>query len=270
MDFAPKPGCPMCGIVSTASRTHLNSPRSPTFPSSPAGPEVLWRDDNFTAYREKVHPVSSKGHVIILFNLHVPSMYTLSSSDVPLLVEIRSLAHRLLSSIATPPSPLLPSPLRSSASNTTPTAPLTNSRSQFRIGFIAPPFKDNKIPVTDHLHVHAYITPHDLCGWWRAVAYGPLAWYALDDLIAEIRESTSNNRVKSGYDNRILAPIDMVPNAGARQGTADGVETTESGIATFDVENSGERTPVSNRSRSPASFLLQPPTPTPSGQHLTP
>lgn len=24
-------------------------------------------------------------------------------------------------------------------------------------------------------------------GWWRSVAYGPLAWYDIDDLIAEIR-----------------------------------------------------------------------------------
>ncbi len=56
-----------------------------------------------------------------------------------------------------------------------------------RVGFITPPFKDNKMPVTDHLHAHAYIAPNDLCGWWRSVAYGPLAWYAVDDLVAEIR-----------------------------------------------------------------------------------
>lgn len=36
------------------------------------------------------------------------------------------------------------------------------------------------------------------------------------------RESTSNNRVKSGYTNRPTAPIDMVPSAGAVSGTADG------------------------------------------------
>jgi malonyl CoA-acyl carrier protein transacylase len=58
---------------------------------------------------------------------------------------------------------------------------------QFRIGFITPPFKDNKIPVTDHLHAHAYIAPGDLMGWWRGIAYSPVAWYSIDDLIAEIR-----------------------------------------------------------------------------------
>lgn len=119
----------------------------------------------------------------------------------------------------------------------------------FRIGFITPPFKDNKIPVTDHLHAHAYISPADLMGWWRGVAYGPLAWYSIDDLIAEIRyeseclykrpiglmmttrESVSNNRVKSGYQNRANAPIDQVPGAGSRSGTADGTETSEPSLA---------------------------------------
>jgi hypothetical protein len=59
--------------------------------------------------------------------------------------------------------------------------------SHFRIGFITPPFSDSKIPVKDHLHAHAYIAPADLLGWWRRVSYGPLAWYAIEDLIAEIR-----------------------------------------------------------------------------------
>lgn len=76
-----------------------------------------------------------------------------------------------------------------------------------------------------------------MLGWWRGVAYGPLAWYAIDDLIAEIRESVSNNRVKSGYDNRINAPIDTVPEAGARTGAADGNEYTASSLAIPDVED---------------------------------
>jgi hypothetical protein len=79
-------------------------------------------------------------------------------------------------------------------------------------------------------------------GWWRGVAYGPLAWYAIDDLIAEIRESVSNNRVKSGYTNRAAAPIDLVPHAGARMGTADGTDVTETSIAVPDLEE-GEGTP---------------------------
>ena len=71
MTFAPKAGCPMCGMVSSASHTPSNSPRSPSFPTGSTQPEVLWRDDNFTAYREKANPVSTKGHVIIAFK-YVP------------------------------------------------------------------------------------------------------------------------------------------------------------------------------------------------------
>ncbi|GLB36426.1 hypothetical protein LshimejAT787_0307140 [Lyophyllum shimeji] len=217
----------MCSIVASASHATPNSPRSPSFPAGSTQPEVLWRDENFTAYREKAHPLSSKGHIIVAFNLHVPSIYTLSSSDLPLLVNIRNLATRLLSSLLPATSPAA---TPSGSSNPYPyhsTTPLQGPENLFRIGFITPPFKDNKIPVTDHLHAHAYITPADLMGWWRGVAYGPLAWYAVDDLIAEIRETVSNNRVKSGYENRRRAPIDMVPQAGARAGTADGLETSE-------------------------------------------
>jgi hypothetical protein len=57
----------MCGIVATASHTTPYSPRSPSFPAGSTQAEVLWRDDNFTAYREKANPISSKGHIIIAF-----------------------------------------------------------------------------------------------------------------------------------------------------------------------------------------------------------
>jgi len=122
-----------------------------------------------------------------------------------------------------PPNRLLHHPARS------PSLPSSKKNPRFRIGFITPPFKDNKIPVTDHLHAHAYIEP-SCVGWWRGLAYGSLAWYAIDDLIAEIRESVSNNRVKSGYENRQNAPIDKVAQAGARSGTADGREMTNPGL----------------------------------------
>jgi len=57
----------------------------------------------------------------------------------------------------------------------------------FSIGFITPPFRDPRIPVTDHLHAHAFIRPADQLGWFRGIAYSSLAWYDIDDLIAEIR-----------------------------------------------------------------------------------
>ncbi|KAF7789226.1 hypothetical protein EIP86_000167 [Pleurotus ostreatoroseus] len=266
MSFAPKSGCPMCGIVASAVHTPANSPRSPQFPNGSTAPQILWRDENFTIYRELANPVSSKGHLIVVFNLHVPSLYTLSSSDLPLLVSIRDLSTRLLASLlpdsssdfpaspstSTTPSQLLPSQALPEASST---------NESFRIGFITPPFRDSKIPVTDHLHAHAYILPADRMGWWRSVGFGSLAWYAIEDLIAEIREETSNNRVRSGPRKahaRGPRPIDLVPAAGARQGTADGVETTEAGLALPDPEDP-ERSPGAR----PLSMRLPPASRTP-------
>ncbi|KAJ7770785.1 hypothetical protein DFH07DRAFT_805184 [Mycena maculata] len=250
MSFASKPGCPMCGIVSMSMHGPSHSPRSPSFPVGSTQPEILWRDDNFTAYREKANPVSSKGHVIVAFNLHVPSIYTLSATDLPLLVNIRNLATRLLTSLLPPSSPAS-APISASTS-----APLQRGATQFKIGFITPPFYDTKIPVKDHLHCHAYIGPPDLMGWMRGgFGYGPLAWYAIDDLIAEIRESTTNNRIKSGHANRPRAPIDMVPHAGARTGTADGIETTEPGLANPDADlEDGQGTPTA----TPRTATLSP------------
>lgn len=221
----------MCSIVSTAQSDPLSSPRSPSFSSASTTPEILWKDENFTAYREREYPVSSRAHIIIAFNLHVPSIYSLSSTDLPLLVNVRNIGNRLLSSLSSRASPA--SSPRTDAVNDMP------SNKDFHIGFITPPFKDNKIPVTDHLHAHAYVAPADLMGWWRGVAYGPLAWYSVEDLIAEIRETVSNNRVKSGYDRR-GAPIDLVPSAGSRQGTADGMDTTEPGISKESDIEAGE------------------------------
>lgn len=226
MAFAPKAGCPMCGTVANAAMAVQTARSSTSHPNVHVSPDVLWRDDNFTAYRESVNPVSSKGHIIIAFNLHVPSLYTVSSSDLPLLVTLRDLAKRLLSSISspTPPGPGRTSPIPARKDD------------HFRVGFITPPFRDSKIPITDHLHAHAYVAPADQLGWWRGVAYSSLAWYAIDDLIAEIRESVSNNRVKSGYEGRTNAPIDSVPEAGARTGFANGNEHTIPSIATCDTE----------------------------------
>jgi hypothetical protein len=131
------------------------------------------------------------------------------------------------------------------------------------VGFITPPFRDSKIPITDHLHAHAYLGTPDLAGWWRGTAYGSLAWYSVQDLIAEIRcvllashmtlpvtynsvvrESTSNNRVKSGYTNRPTAPIDLVPGAGATSGNADGTQAPPTALP-FQV-NKAHISPVSS------------------------
>jgi hypothetical protein len=59
----------MCSIVQAAALALSTTPQSPLFPNTPRAvqPEVLWRDDNFTAYLEKSNPVSSKGHIVIVF-----------------------------------------------------------------------------------------------------------------------------------------------------------------------------------------------------------
>lgn len=131
------------------------------------------------------------------------------------------------------------------------------------------------IPVKDHLHAHAYISPADLCGWWRGLSFGPLAWYPVEDLIAEIREQTSNNRVKSGYQNRTATPLDVVPDAGSRSGTADGFETTDAGLFVYDLEVGDVSPPSTNSIRSPASqsssrtaFSTPPILLTPPSQHF--
>lgn len=69
MSFSPKPGCPLCGVVSAARDSPSHN--------------ILHRDDNFTAYHETANPVSSKGHIIIAFKCAVPLLfYFCSSSNV--------------------------------------------------------------------------------------------------------------------------------------------------------------------------------------------
>ncbi|KAH9947693.1 hypothetical protein B0H21DRAFT_317470 [Amylocystis lapponica] len=244
--FVPKPGCPLCGIVSSAIHTPSHSPVLASFPDSDQ-PQILWRDENFTIYRERTNPVSSRGHIVIVFNLHVPSLYNLSSSDLPLLVVIRDISHRLLSSIQAPASVPFAAPSPTSA-----TFLPSSDNNDIHIGFVTPPFRDPKLPVTDHLHAHAFVSPADRMGWFRGIAFSSLAWYAIDDLIAEIREESSNNRVRSGTARR---PIDFVPHAGSRSGTADGIETTERSLAVVDLED-GESAPNSPRSPTTATGFL--------------
>ncbi|KIO18181.1 hypothetical protein M407DRAFT_246547 [Tulasnella calospora MUT 4182] len=242
-DYAPRPGCPLCSIVSTPYPSLLQSPRSPFFNGNnnnnngaPA-PQIVHKDEKVTVYLERANPVSSKGHLVIVLNLHVPSIYMLSSSDLPLLLHMQSLAQTLLtkqlsgtllssssSPNAVPPTPMSPNPGSPNPSQAITFSPESDPANQFNIGFIVSPFSDPKIPVSDHVHLHAYIGNMDLAGWWRKLNYSGMGWWAIDDLIAEIREQTSNNRVKSAYPHSRMAPINQVPDAGARVGFANGLE----------------------------------------------
>jgi len=69
-------------------------------------------------------------------------------------------------------------------------------------------------------------------------------------------ESVSNNRVKSGYEDRKNAPINLIPDAGARAGTANGRETTEASIALPDnIEEGQGYSPSGSR---PSQMTLNP------------
>lgn len=62
----------MCGIVNTAFHSQINSL---SFDPSPQQnkPEILWKDENFTVYRETTNPVSSIAHIIIAFKCVLPT-----------------------------------------------------------------------------------------------------------------------------------------------------------------------------------------------------
>jgi len=235
--FAPRPGCPFCSIVSLSHpRSHIGGSTTPRrqdsdgldtgspsiLVSSSDDNPVIFKDGSITAFVEKKYPISSKGHIILIVNLHVPSMYSLSSSDIPLLNHIQETASRLFLSLNPPHTPSSPAPVSPDEMASANKAPLAPADLPLHVGFITPPFKDNKIPIKDHLHAHAYLGTTDLAGWWRGTAYGYLAWYSVHDLIAEIREATSNNRIKTRSPNQSSAPIDLVPDAGSARGNADG------------------------------------------------
>ena len=63
----------MCGIVSAATAAAVGAPASPSAAASNQH-EILWRDDNFTVYRENANPVSSKGHIVVVFKCVSPSL----------------------------------------------------------------------------------------------------------------------------------------------------------------------------------------------------
>lgn len=267
-DYAPRPGCPLCSIVSTPYPSLLQSPRSPFFNNGNGGsnngapaPQIVHKDEKITVYLERANPVSSKGHLIIVLNLHVPSIYMLSSSDLPLLLHMQNLAQTLLTrqlggtllsstsaSNVVPATPTSPIPGSPNPSQAIAFSPETDPANKFNIGFIVSPFSDPKIPVSDHVHLHAYIGAMDLAGWWRKLNYSGMGWWAIDDLIAEIREQTSNNRVKSAYPHPRMAPINQVPDAGARVGLANGLEIPSHSL----VDGSGSPRTSTSPARVPS------------------
>ncbi|ORY34079.1 hypothetical protein BCR39DRAFT_518376 [Naematelia encephala] len=249
------PGCTLCSIVSSAASHDEQgpSPRTtstflphpldtepspqtglPTYsspfererdvpasqertPTQPGGREVLYKDEDITVVRAtgKERLVDGGRHLLVIINKHLESVYDLGPSDVPLLSRILELARHILTSI--PPAPGSDSERGRSFND-----------SDLRVGFVGPISKDPQSPYA-HLHAHATLGPYDakLPGatfWRRNVVLGPMNWWSVEDLRAEIRESTSNNRVKSGYEHRGRAPIDRVPDAGSITGLPNALD----------------------------------------------
>ncbi len=106
---------------------------------------------------------------------------------------MRTLAQSLLSRHVngtlshTPTSTPLSPPPGSPGAQTIAFGAEADPSQQFNIGFITSPFSDPKIPVTDHVHCHAYAGTLDKAGLWRKLNYSGMGWWAIDDLIAEIR-----------------------------------------------------------------------------------
>ncbi|KAI9639445.1 uncharacterized protein MKK02DRAFT_39742 [Dioszegia hungarica] len=159
------------------------------------GREILYHDPDITVYPAAgAERLRSEGkHLVIVVNTHAESVYEFGPSDVPLLSKIIETAQLLLDP--------------------------EHTKGEIKVGFVGNVMKDPQSPHA-HLHAHALLGPPDtsLPGstfWRRNVVYGFANWWSVQDLRAEIREGSSNNRIKSGYENRTGAPIEKVPNAGS-------------------------------------------------------
>ena len=91
----------MCGIVNAAFDSQLNSSSFNPTPQ-PNKPYILWKDDNFTVYKETANPVSSMAHVIVAFKSVLtppeisPSQLTFASLSSPNSLHVPSI-YRLVS-----------------------------------------------------------------------------------------------------------------------------------------------------------------------------
>jgi len=164
--------------------------------------------------------------MVVVFNSHIPSLYSLTTASIPLLQRLVTLCPKLLAEHFPSSPPSAPAPSATTPTSTPPSEQPQSPNLEPHIGFLTPPLTDPHLPIRDHLHLHAYLGPADLLPWLglRALAFSSLGWYDLEDLIAEIRESTSNNRVKTGYGRERRRPIEGVPEAGVGSGWRDGVD----------------------------------------------
>ncbi|KAL7410176.1 hypothetical protein BDY24DRAFT_444338 [Mrakia frigida] len=217
-----------------------SKPRIP-IPNGLRKGQLVHSDDDCLVFREEERSLASGGHLTFLVAPALSSIYEFSPASVPLLSRLHMLAQALLVDQFTSASSFNqnnPSSSSSSSSTTFPPSSPLPGRSQLqeRIGFVTSPFKDPLNPGHPNLTLHAILGPLDKASYYtRGFPFGPLGFYSLEDLIAEIRESSSNNRIKSGYSNssssssRRPRPLESVLDAGSRAGLSNGVEITPSG-----------------------------------------
>jgi hypothetical protein len=127
-----------------------------------------------------------------------------------------------------------------------------------RIGFVNGMPSDPAMPYP-HLHAQAFLGNFDrkLPGstmWRRTVVFNLFNWWGVEDLRAEIREESSNCRVKSGYEDRFDSPIDKVPDAGAVAGLPNALDPD----AYADTDSIASNSPT-RVSRSDSAATLKPP-----------
>ncbi|KAL1413635.1 hypothetical protein Q8F55_001413 [Vanrija albida] len=216
-----RPGTPDLQRAGLSSRQAVpGSPNvSPTNGLSSAqdlyvsGRQIVYRDDDITVFpADNADALCAGGrHLIIVLNRHVTSVYDFGPTDLPLLSRITATASRLL---------------LSTAAKSPDAAERIFGAKDVSVGFVNGMPRDPRSPYA-HLHAQAFLGPFEksLPGstiWRRNVVFSTLNWWGIEDLVAEIREETSNNRIKSGYEHlRPNAPLSKVPDAGADEGYAN-------------------------------------------------
>ncbi|EAL23576.1 hypothetical protein CNBA2230 [Cryptococcus deneoformans B-3501A] len=209
------------------------------------GREIVYHDKDITVYKAEGKERLCQGgrHIIIVVNEHLQSVYEFGASDIPLLSHILDTAAQILNSVAAAGDDLESG----------------KGKEKLHVGFVGSIIKDPQSPHA-HLHAHAYLTPIDtkLSGaslWRRNVVFGSLNWWSIEDLRAEIRQATSNNRVKTGYEYR-QAPIDKVPDAGAAIAPAYALNPTYSDVPS-PVSQSKQHA-LQQQQPQPSSYRPQP------------
>lgn len=198
--------------------------------------DTIFVDEDFLVYRVEGNEAVCKNgkHLVIVLARHLEDVYDLGPPDVPLLNKIQQVVRHILESIPDDGSNVKGRG-KGNADETE-----NSGKHEIRIGFIVSPFRDS-LHSHKHLHLHALIPPLDNASFIRRNfafgglwAPGSVGWWELEDLIAEIREDSSNNRIKSGYGgSRKNAPIVGVMDAGSAHGHSNALETSNPPTRSF-------------------------------------